>query len=57
MVTELEVTYFGMHYIVPELVQPPEVILAVNVGGAIIPAILSIYLLGAIITPTAGLTG
>jgi uncharacterized membrane protein len=39
------VTYFGMHYIVPELVQPPEVILVVNVGGAIIPAILSIYLL------------
>ena len=36
MVSEREVTYFGMHYIVPELVQPPEVILAVNVGGAII---------------------
>ena len=45
MVTEREVTYFGMHYIVPEVVQPPEVILAVNVGGAIIPTILSIYLL------------
>ena len=34
-----------MHYIVPEVVQPPEVILAVNVGGAISPTILSIYLL------------
>jgi len=45
MVTEREVTYFGMNYIVPELVQPSEVILAVNVGGAIIPTILSIYLL------------
>jgi uncharacterized membrane protein len=45
MVTEREVTYFSMHYIVPELVQRPEVILAVNVGGAIIPTILSIYLL------------
>jgi uncharacterized membrane protein len=45
MVSEREVTYFGMHYIVPELVQPPEVILAVNVGGAIIPTLLSIYLL------------
>ena len=45
MVSEREVTYFGMHYIVPELVEPPEVILAVNVGGAIIPTLLSIYLL------------
>lgn len=45
MVTEREETYFGMHYIVPEVVQPAEVILAVNVGGAIIPVILSIYLL------------
>jgi uncharacterized membrane protein len=42
MVSEREVTYFGMHYTVPELIQPPEVILAVNVGGAIIPTILSI---------------
>ena len=33
------------NYIVPEVVQPPEVILAVNVGGAIIPTIPSIYLL------------
>src|SRR5262249_5425217 len=48
MVNEREVTYFGMHYIVPELVQPPEVILAVNVGGAIIPTLLSIYLLSKI---------
>jgi uncharacterized membrane protein len=45
MISEREVTYFGMHYIVPELVEPPEVILAVNVGGAIIPTLLSIYLL------------
>jgi len=45
MVTEREVTFFGMHYIVPALVEPPEVILAVNVGGAVIPTLLSIYLL------------
>jgi len=45
MVTEREVTFFGMHYIVPALVGPPEVILAVNVGGAVIPTLLSIYLL------------
>ena len=45
MVTQREVTYFGMRYIVPKLVEAPEVILAVNVGGAVIPTLLSIYLL------------
>ena len=45
MVTEREVTYFGMRYIVPVMVDSPGVILAVNVGGAVIPTLLSIYLL------------
>lgn len=45
MVTEREVSYFGMTYVVPTLVDLPEVILAVNVGGAVIPTLLSIYLL------------
>ena len=45
MATEREVTYFGMRYIVPALTNSPEVILAVNVGGAVIPTLLSIYLL------------
>jgi len=45
MVTEREVSYFGMTYVVPTLVDSPEVILAVNVGGAVIPTLLSIYLL------------
>jgi uncharacterized membrane protein len=44
-VTEREVTYFGMRYIVPVMVGSPDVILAVNVGGAVIPTLLSIYLL------------
>jgi uncharacterized membrane protein len=34
-----------MRYIVPMIVGSPSVILAVNVGGAVIPALLSIYLL------------
>ena len=34
-----------MRYIVPALTDSPRVILAVNVGGAIIPTLLSIYLL------------
>ncbi len=45
MATEREVTYYGMHYLVPQIVDAPEVILAVNVGGALIPTLLSIYLL------------
>ena len=45
MVTEREVTYFGMRYIVPTIVRSPHVILAVNGGGAVIPTLLSIYLL------------
>jgi uncharacterized membrane protein len=45
MATEREVTYYGMRYIVPALTNSTDVILAVNVGGAVIPTLLSIYLL------------
>jgi uncharacterized membrane protein len=44
-VREGEVSYFGMRYVVPMIVDSPGVILAVNVGGAVIPTLLSIYLL------------
>lgn len=40
-----EVVYFGMHYIVPLVERWPGTIVAVNVGGALIPAMLSLYLL------------
>jgi|SRR5215467_473535 len=40
-----EVVYFGIHYVVPELEQYPRTIIAVNVGGALIPTVLSLYLL------------
>jgi uncharacterized membrane protein len=39
-----EVWFFGMHYIVPEVISRPGTIIAVNVGGALIPGILSLYL-------------
>jgi uncharacterized membrane protein len=39
-----EVLFFGVPYMVPRLSEPA-VILAVNVGGAVIPTALSIYLL------------
>jgi uncharacterized membrane protein len=39
------VEFFGMRYIVPVAVSWPGTILAVNVGGAIIPTLMSVYLL------------
>ncbi|MGE5369729.1 MAG: DUF1614 domain-containing protein [Chloroflexota bacterium] len=39
-----EVYFFGVPYMVPRL-SAPEVVLAVNVGGAVIPSVLSFYLL------------
>ncbi|HUN71473.1 MAG TPA: DUF1614 domain-containing protein [Steroidobacteraceae bacterium] len=39
------ITFFGMTYIVPVVRQSHATVLAVNVGGAIIPVCLSIYLL------------
>lgn len=40
-----EVYFFGMRYVVPVLVNSPGTVIAVNVGGALIPFILSIYLI------------
>lgn len=44
-VTAGEITFFGMTYIVPVVRQGHATVLAVNVGGAIIPVCLSLYLL------------
>src|ERR1700760_4721387 len=38
------VDYFGMQYVVPLVEQWPGTVLAVNVGGAVIPTIMSTYL-------------
>jgi uncharacterized membrane protein len=43
--TGREVSFFGMHYVVPVVVQWPGTVIAVNVGGAVIPGLLSVYLL------------
>jgi uncharacterized membrane protein len=40
-----EIAYFGMHYVVPVVVDWPGTVIAVNVGGALIPVLMSIYLL------------
>jgi uncharacterized membrane protein len=39
------IDFFGMRYVVPVEVDWPGTIIAVNVGGALIPSLLSIYLL------------
>ncbi|MGZ5870882.1 MAG: DUF1614 domain-containing protein [Bradyrhizobium sp.] len=38
------VDFFGMQYVVPLVTQWPGTVLAVNVGGAVIPTIMSTYL-------------
>jgi uncharacterized membrane protein len=45
MVSGRLVDFFGMEYVVPVLQEAPGTVLAVNVGGALIPVILSLYLL------------
>jgi uncharacterized membrane protein len=39
------ISYFGMDYVVPTVTNWPGTIIAVNIGGAAIPGILSLYLL------------
>lgn len=39
------VDFFGMRYALPYVVQWPGTVLAVNVGGAVIPTAMSVYLL------------
>jgi uncharacterized membrane protein len=38
------VTYFGMQYVIPEVVNWPGTVIAVNIGGAVIPLLVSLYL-------------
>jgi uncharacterized membrane protein len=39
------VSFFGMQYLVPTVVEWPGTVIAVNVGGAVIPVLLSLYVL------------
>jgi uncharacterized membrane protein len=39
------IDYFGMRYVVPAVVDWPGTVIAVNVGGAVIPTLASLYLL------------
>jgi uncharacterized membrane protein len=40
-----EVIYYGMRHAIPAVTQWPGTVIAVNVGGAIIPSLMSLYLL------------
>jgi len=41
-----QVDFFGMTYVVPVVVDWPGTVIALNVGGAVIPTLMSFYLLG-----------
>jgi uncharacterized membrane protein len=44
IVSGQEVWYFGMRYVIPEVISRPGTVIAVNVGGALIPGLLSTFL-------------
>ena len=39
------ISFYGMYYVVPTVANWPGTVIAVNVGGAVIPGLLSFYLL------------
>jgi uncharacterized membrane protein len=39
------IEFFGMRYVVPLVTDWPRTVIAVNIGGAVIPTLLSLYLL------------
>ena len=45
VVSGQEVAFFGMEYAIPVVTQWPGTVIAVNVGGAVIPTAMSLYLL------------
>jgi uncharacterized membrane protein len=45
LVAGREIDFFGMRYVVPVVVDWPGTVIAVNVGGALIPGLMSLYLL------------
>ena len=45
IVSGREVAFFGMYCVIPTVVEWPGTVIAVNVGGAVIPGLLSFYLL------------
>ncbi|HEY7495796.1 MAG TPA: DUF1614 domain-containing protein [Candidatus Tectomicrobia bacterium] len=48
---EVVVRVFGQRYVMPQWSQPRQTVLAVNVGGAVVPTLLSLYLLTQALAP------
>ena len=44
-VDEVVVSFFGMRYVVPRIREPRYTVIAVNVGGCVIPVLVSLYLM------------
>jgi uncharacterized membrane protein len=40
-----EILFFGMRYVIPLVEEAPRTVVAVNLGGAVVPIVVSIYLL------------
>jgi uncharacterized membrane protein len=40
-----EVTFFGLRYVIPWVQEWPRTVIAINLGGAVIPTLISVYLL------------
>jgi uncharacterized membrane protein len=40
-----EITFFGMRYVIPMVERWPGTVIAVNLGGAVVPTLLSLYLI------------
>lgn len=57
MTAQAVVTYFGIPYVVPVVRPGPGTVLAINVGGAVIPICMSLYLMLRNQLYTAGLWG
>ena len=45
VVSGQQVWFYGMHYVIPHVTELPRTVVAVNLGGAVIPTILSIFLM------------
>jgi uncharacterized membrane protein len=45
VISDAHIDYFGMRYVIPMVRQQQETTVAVNIGGAVVPVLLSLYLL------------
>jgi uncharacterized membrane protein len=44
VVSNQEVAFFGMRYVIPLVKEWPRTVIAINLGGAVIPVLVSVYL-------------